>query len=66
MECTSTLMVFSDNIRSFGERSMNRSGFIGVLAAIFIGLFAFVYGAVVARKVQRYEDAQNIVIPLAP
>jgi hypothetical protein len=29
---------------------MNRSGFIGIVAAIFIGLFAFVAGAISGYK----------------
>lgn len=44
----------------------NNSGFIGVIAAIFIGLFAFVFGASAGRKAQRYEQMNEnkmVVVP---
>lgn len=45
---------------------MNRSGFVTVIAAIFIGLFAFLFGAGMGRKAERLDQANPTQMTLVP
>lgn len=44
----------------------NRKGFVSVVAAIFIGLFAFFFGASAGRKAQRMDQANPTQMTLVP